>query len=52
MLADLMPTAIAAVYFDALRTRLVIRVAADSSGSVFEDAPRPASDKQKVQSGD
>ena len=52
MLADLMTKPIAAMQFDALRTQLDIQVAAESSESVVEDAPRPASDKQKVQSGD
>ena len=52
MLADLMTKPIAAMQFDALRTRLGIQVAAESSGSVVEDAPRTASDKRKVQSGD
>ena len=51
MLADLMTKPIAAVQFDALRTRLGIQIAAESSGSVVEDALRPASDKRKAQSG-
>ena len=51
MLADPMTKPITAVQSDALRTRLGIQIASESSGSIVEDAPRPASDKRKVQSG-
>ena len=46
-----MTQTIAAVQFDAYAVCMGMQVAAESSGSVVEDVPRPARDKRKVQSG-
>ena len=51
MKADSMSKPIRAIQIESIRNKLGIKppVADDSIGSVVEDAPRPASDKRKVQ---
>uniref|UniRef100_A0AAV1UXV7 Uncharacterized protein n=1 Tax=Peronospora matthiolae TaxID=2874970 RepID=A0AAV1UXV7_9STRA len=54
MKANLMTKLKSAGQFKDLRNKLGIKspVAAESSGSAVDHAPRPESDKQRVQSGD